>query len=193
MKYMLISFFALFALLSANAFAGQVPNVPPVTYDLVSDSGKEKTDNQAYAGLVWTWGDMTPSAVIGFSHGKVEADGDTEGVHASLSINFAGGFQLGKAKLTYLNGKEDFQGEAGIGYDLMTNSFLIPVGVNAPHMAGGVDVYRSAIEPYFMLHTRDEFDKPDEDTSCVSRGPGGGGEFGDADCSVPFNAVPVAP
>jgi len=50
-----------------------------------------------------------------------------------LSINFLDGIQLGKVKLTYLNGKEDFQGESGIGYDLMNNAFLIPVGVNAPH------------------------------------------------------------
>lgn len=189
MKKMLFCFFALFSLIAFNVHAGQQI---PDSYDLITTQGSgEKTDNQAYAGLVWTWGDITPSAVIGFSHGKVESDGDTEGVHASLSINFAGGFQFGKAKLTYLNGKEDFQGEAGIGYDLMTNSFLIPVGVNAPHVAGGFDVYQSSIEPYFMLHTRDEFDKPDgTSTTCVNRGPGGGGEFSDADCSMPFNVQP---
>jgi hypothetical protein len=182
MKQLLFCFFAFFSLVAFNAHAG----VPLPEYDLVTTTSgsSEKTDNQAYAGLVWTWGDMTPAAVIGFSHGKVESDGDTEGVHASLSINFAGGFQFGKAKLTYLNGKEDFQGEAGIGYDLMTNSFLIPVGVNAPHVAGGIDVYRSSIEPYFMLHTRDEFDKPDERTVTECRDVGfGNGTFIDDNCT----------
>lgn len=191
MKKIFICFFALFSVIAVNAYAGQVPQQ---TYDLVTtNSGSnEETDNQAYAGLVWTWGEITPSAVIGFSHGRVESDGDTQGVHASLSINFLDGIQLGKVKLTYLNGKEDFQGEAGIGYDLVTNSFLIPVGVNAPHVAAGLDVSWSAIEPYFMLHTRDAFDKPDESTvtTCRNLGPGGGGQFIDPDCSVPFNVQP---
>lgn len=182
MKKLLTLAFAMFTLLSSNAYAGFVAN-----YDLVTtNSGSsEQTDNQAYAGLIWTWGDITPSAVIGFSHGRVESDGDTQGVHASLSINFLDGIQLGKVKLTYLNGKEDFQGEAGIGYDLINKAFLIPVGVNAPYLAAGLDVSWATIEPYFMLHTRDKFDKPNERSVTECRNVGPGGAFTDANCTNP--------
>lgn len=186
MKKLLIFAFAALSMLASVAHAG----VPVGSYDLVTTSsgGNDRTDNQAYAGLVWTWGEITPSAVIGFSHGKVESDGDTEAVHASLTINFLDGIQLGKVKLTYLNGKEDFQGEAGVGYDLISNSFLLPIGVNAPHVAAGLDVSWTDIEPYFMLHTRDEFDKPNERSVTECRDVGlGNGSFADADCTV---AVP---
>lgn len=184
MKKLLIFAFAALSMLGSIAYAG----APPTSYALVTTTsgGGDKTDNQVYAGLVWTWGEITPAAVIGFSHGKVESDGDTEAVHASLTINFLDGIQPGKVKLTYLNGKEDFQGEAGVGYDLTTNSFLLPVGVNAPHVAAGVDLSWTAIEPYLMLHTRDEFDKPNERSVTRCRDVGAGnGSFTDANCTMP--------
>lgn len=187
MKKILTCFLLSLAFIGANAHAGILQEYDYVT---TTSGSSEKTDNQVYAGLVWTWGEMTPSAVLGFSHGKVESDGDTQGVNASLSINFVDGIQLGKAKLTYLNGKEDFQGEAGIGYDLMTRSFLFPVGVNAPYVAGGLDIYRTSIEPYFMLHTRDEFDKPKERsvTECREVAPGDG-SFIDPSCTIPVGGL----
>ncbi len=185
MKKGLFLLFASFLFIAANANAGMAPQQ---NYDLVTTTAttgsNEETDNQAYAGLVWTWGELTPSAVIGFSHGQVESDGDMEGANASLSINFLNGIQLEKIKLTYLNGKEDFQGEAGLGYDFLTKSFLMPVGVNAPHVAAGIDVYRSNIAPYFMLHTRDKFDKPSENTTTTTECRAvSGGQFNNSDCT----------
>lgn len=170
--------------ITSGAYAGT-----PLNYDLVTATAgsSKKTDNQAYAGLTWTWGELTPSAVIGFSHGRVESDGDTQGANASMSINFLNGIQLGKIKLTYLNGKEDFQGEAGVGYDFLASSFLIPVGINIPHVAAGIDVYSTNITPYIMLHTRDEFDKPRKKASTECRDVGfNQGRFRDATCT-PFS------
>jgi hypothetical protein len=121
------------------------------------------TDNRAYAGLKWTLNEgIKPQAVIGFRHAKTESNGDTDGGDISISAKFIDGFQLGKLRAKYFNGKEKTQGELGAGYDFM-NGLFAGIGVHAPYSNVGVDLLPTAkdkIEPYFQLDTIKKNDKP---------------------------------
>jgi len=145
---------ALLSTLTASAvFAGIVTPVSIST---------SKTETRAYAGLNWTLGGgATPALVLGAFRTKVDSDGDTQGGNLAFHINLAGGVKPGKLKLGYLNGKEDIQGELGIGYDFMKNAPLLGLGINAPYVNAGVDAYMNpGFVPYGTLHTQGEFDKP---------------------------------
>jgi len=121
------------------------------------------TDNRAYAGLKWTLNEgIKPQAVIGFRHAKTESNGDTDGGDISISAKFIDGFQLGKLRAKYFNGKEKTQGELGAGYDFM-NGLFAGIGIHAPYSNVGVDLLPTAkdkIEPYFQLDTIKKNDKP---------------------------------
>jgi hypothetical protein len=121
-----------------------------------------KTETRAYAGLNWTMGGgATPALVLGVFRTKVDSDDDTRGGNLAFHINLAGGVKPGKLKLGYLNGKEDIQGELGIGFDFMKNAPLLGLGINAPYINAGVDAYMNpGFVPYGTLHTQGEFDKP---------------------------------
>lgn len=143
---------ALLSTLTASAvFAGVVTPV-----------STSKTETKAYAGLNWTLGGgATPALVLGAFRAKVDSDGDTQGGNLAFHINLAGGVKPGKLKLGYINGKENIQGEVGIGYDFMKNAPLLGLGINAPHVSAGVDAYMNpGFVPYGTLHTQGEFDKP---------------------------------
>jgi hypothetical protein len=147
-----ISFLTLLAI-SSYSFAGG---------SMISIS-QTNTDNRAYAGLKWTLNEgIKPQAVIGFRHAKTESNGDTDGGDISISAKFIDGFQLGKLRAKYFNGKENTQGEVGAGYDFM-NGLFAGVGVHAPYSNIGVDLLPTAkdkIEPYFQLDTIKRIDKP---------------------------------
>ena len=149
-----ISFLTLLAI-SSYSFGGASVFTPQIS--------QTNTDNRAYAGLKWTLNEgIKPQAVIGFRHAKTELNGDTDGGDVSISAKFIDGFQLGKLRAKYFNGKENTQGEVGAGYDFM-NGLFAGVGVHAPYSNIGVDLLPTAkdkIEPYFQLDTIKRIDKP---------------------------------
>jgi len=108
---------------------------------------------------------------------------------ANLAFHFdvAGGFKPGKLKLSYLDGKENMQGELGVGYDFLKTAPLVGLGVNIPHLAAGVDGYLShGFVPYATLHTLGKFDKPAPSsastTVCTNVGTNNG-DFYNSDCT----------
>lgn len=151
MKKSTIALVLLSALAAPSTFAGGTP-VPVGS----------TSETRAYAGLNWRLGGgATPALVLGAFRTKVESDGDTAGGNLAFHLNLAGGVKPGKLKLSYLNGKEDIQGEVGIGYDFLKNAPLLGVGLNAPHVSAGVDVYANpGFVPNVTLHSKGEFDKP---------------------------------
>ena len=150
MKKSTLSIFLMSALTGSVAFAG------------VALPSSSKTETKAYAGLNWTLGGgATPALVLGVFQAKVESDGDTQGGNLAFHINLAGGVKPGKLKLGYINGKENLQGEAAIGYDFLKNAPLLGLGLNAPYVNAGVDAYMNpGFVPFGTLHTQGEFDKP---------------------------------
>lgn len=175
----------LLSALAGSATAG-TGGVSPA-YSLVPGTGDaSKTETTIYVGLNWSLeGGATPALVLGAFRAKVKSDGDTTGGNLAFHINLAGGIKPGKLKLGYLNGKEDFQGELGIGYDFLKQAPLLGLGLNAPHVSAGVDAYANPdFVPYITLHSKGEFDKPNRTASqCV---PDAAGPYSDPACTT-FN------
>jgi hypothetical protein len=97
----------------------------------------------------------------------VKSNGDTTGAKLAFNINLAGGFAPGMLKLSYLNGKEDLQGEVGAGYNFIKSAPLLGLGVNAPYVAIGVDGYLNpGFVPYATLHSQGKFSKPQSQGTC---------------------------
>lgn len=155
MKKSALAVMLLSALTASAAFAGN-GSPPPITSSL------SKTETKAYVGLNWNLeGGATPALVLGAFRTKVESDGDTTGGNLAFHINLAGGVKPGKLKLGYLNGQENLQGEAAVGYNFLKNAPLLGLGLNAPHISAGVDAYMNpGFIPYATVHTQGDFDKP---------------------------------
>ena len=158
-------------ILSTAVFAGGTGFFPAVG---TTTGHNSKTQTRAYVGLNWTWGGgYTPALVLGATNTRVQSDGDTTGAKLAFHINLLGGVAPGMLKLSYLNGKEDFQGEIGVGYNFIKSAPLLGVGVNAPYISAGVDGYLNpGFVPYATLHSQGKYDKPKGKTttySCPSR------------------------
>ena len=145
--------------LSTAVIAGGAPVPLPSATITGHDS---KTQTRAYVGLNWTWGGgFTPALVLGATNTRVQSDGDTTGAKLAFHINLLGGVAPGMLKLSYLHGKEDFQGEIGVGYNFIKSAPLLGVGVNAPYVSAGVDGYLNpGFVPYATLHSQGQYDKP---------------------------------
>ena len=139
--------------------------VPPV----ITTTGSGSNDvNRGYVGLKWTLGEgTTPAVIIGYRHARVESNGDTDGGDVSFSFNLVNGFKAGKLRTKYFNGKEDLQGEVGVGYDF-AHGLFVGAGAKAPYSNLGVDYLFSADsswQPYFVLDTLKKYDKPNRNTT----------------------------
>ncbi|MEI8031656.1 MAG: hypothetical protein WCH35_17925 [Comamonadaceae bacterium] len=129
---------------------------------LMSTFAFADSETKAYVGLNWYKGGGTmPELVLGVADTKTQFNGDTKGVNLVFHLKLAGGLAPSKLRLSALNGKEDLQGELGIGYNFLTSDPYIGLGLNAPHLAIGVDGYRNAgLVPYATVHSLDKFKKP---------------------------------
>jgi hypothetical protein len=163
------------SLLSSSAFAGSG------TYDFIPVTN---TDNRAYAGLKWTLNEgIKPQAVVGFRHARTESNGNTDGGDISISAKIIDGFQLGKLRAKYFDGKEKVQGEVGAGYDF-TKGLFAGVGVHAPYSLIGLDLHpfinENKLEPYIQIDT---IKKYENSNACAFRNDGLGA-WQDSNCTV---------
>lgn len=169
-------------LASSAAFAGFT------LYSLIpaTGSGASKTETKAYAGLNWTLGGgTTPALVLGATRARVQSDGDTAGGNLAFYINLAGGIKPGKLKLGYINGKENLQGELGVGYDFLKSAPLLGLGINAPYISAGVDAYAGpGFVPYATLRTQGKFDKPTNQTPAQCVVDNSTGIYTDPACTI---------
>ena len=168
-------------LISSAAFAG---GTNP-SYDLIP--GASLTDNRVYAGLKWTLNEgIKPQALVGYRHARTELNGNTDGGDISISAKFMDGFQLGKLRAKYFDGKEKVQGEVGGGYDF-TKGLFGGVGVHAPYSLIGLDIHpfinENKLEPYIQIDTIKKNNS--SSSSCVLRGDSLG-DWGNSACSVPY-------
>jgi hypothetical protein len=188
MKQSLLSLAIAAALASSAVMAG----APITTYDRVTTAGAgSKTETKAYVGLNWSLdGGAMPSLVLGALRPRVKSDGDTEGANLAFFINLAGGIKPGKLKLSYINGKEDVQGELGVGYDFLKAAPLLGLGVNAPYVNAGVDLYQGpGFNPYATIYSHGKFKKPQGSSQQCVPVTGPGGAFTDNQCQNPNNPV----
>ena len=184
MKKLTISLAIGLALTSSYALAGV-----STTYNLVSSTtgSTSKNNTNAYAGLNWSiGGSWTPAVVLGVFRTHVKSDGDTQGANLAFHLNLAGGIAPGKLKLSYLNGKENIQGEIGAGYDFVRSAPLLGVGLNGPFVAAGVDGYLNKdLVPYLTLQSQGKFSKPSyQTTTSCTPVAGFSGDFINSSCTI---------
>ena len=153
-KSLLAPVVALLCLTSSLAYSGNP------TYSAIST---KHTNTRGYAGLNWELGGgTTPALVLGVFQTRVSSNGDTTGANLAFFLNLAGGVKPGSLKLTALDGKENLQGELGIGYNFLKSEPMLVLGANAPYVAIGINGYLNpGIMPYATLRTQGKFDKPD--------------------------------
>ncbi len=159
----------LLALISSSAFAGAVTSY----YSLIPGTdGAALTDDRIYAGVKWTLNEgIKPQAVVGYRHARIESNGDTDGGDVSISAKIFGGFQLGKLRAKYFDGKENTQGEVGAGYDF-TKGLFAGFGVHAPYSLIGLDLHPfitdNKLEPYIQIDTNKRYKKSNDTAStCI--------------------------
>ena len=169
--------------LCSSAFAGKG------TFDLIPGiASASLTDNRVYAGLKWTLNDgVKPQAVIGYRHARTKSNGNTNGGDVSISAKIIDGFQLGKLRAKYFDGKEKVQGEVGGGYDF-TKGLFAGAGVHAPFSLIGFDLHpfinENKLEPYIQIDTIKKYKKNSSATNtCVFSV--GSGAWLDSDCTIP--------
>lgn len=163
---------AVVSLLSSSAFAGFSGTYPAT---ITTNGANSKTETKGYAGLNWTLGGgLTPALVLGVTNTKVKSGGDTTGANLAFHLNLLGGIKPGMLKLSYLNGKNDIQGELGVGYNFIKSAPAVGLGVHAPFIAAGVDGYfDGGLAPYLTLHTLDRYKKPElKRTATCPNNPG---------------------
>ena len=175
-KLILLIPFLLLVSLSKNSLAGAAPcNSKGGCYDLVSTGASGTlTTNRVYAGLKWTLNEgIKPQAVFGFRHARTESNGNTNGGDISISAKIIDGFQLGKLRAKYFDGKEKVQGEVGGGFDF-TKGLFAGVGVHAPYSLIGLDLHpfvnENKLEPYIQIDTIKKYKKNHNSLVCTPKG-----------------------
>jgi len=189
--YLLLAFSFLLISLSRFSLAGTPCGLPgSACYDLVPGTiGASLTDNRAYAGLKWTLNEgIKPQAVVGFRHARTESNGNTDGGDISISARIIDGFQLGKLRAKYFDGKEKVQGEVGAGYDF-TKGLFAGVGVHAPYSLIGLDLHpfinENKLEPYIQIDTIKKYENSNGSAAICQNVGNYGGLYDNSDCTNP--------
>ncbi|MGZ5130302.1 MAG: hypothetical protein ACXWCV_03110 [Caldimonas sp.] len=162
----LLAITALAVALPAEAGKGG-PVVPPTVDPIVTHSSRN--DNKVYAGINWNFGVRTGATVfVGVRAARVNADSKVHGAKAEISYVLSGApMGLGEARLKYLVGNRDTQGEGGVGYSFAHQAFLVNGGMQAPFMNGGADyLFGKGFLVYIGGNTLDSVRKPRDNFSC---------------------------
>lgn len=151
MKRLWILLAVVLSIFSGSAFAGG----PLVV--LLEGSGSN-TETKGYAGLVWTLGGKKSSAVPGLVVGvrtlKVKSNGQVNnGADLNARFSFIDGFTFDDARISYVGGKRDFLGNAGVGYSFQHSSFFSTIAAQTAYSRVGLDYAFSPgkLIPYFEL------------------------------------------
>lgn len=169
MRKVLVVFAVSAALCSFSAQAGS-----PV-YKLVGTEANEIIKTKAYVGLNWNMeGGATPALVLGVVRAKVNVNGDTKGANLSVHVSMFNGVEFSKIKLSYLNGKEDSQGELGLGYNFLQAAPLLGLGVSAPYVNLAADwTNGGGFDPNVTINSLEKWDRPIGGQKCVLDNNGG--------------------
>ncbi len=166
-------------LVTGCIFASATTNACLPQYSFVD---RKTSQTNVYAGLNWNLeGGKTPALVLGVFQTRVETDGDTRGANMAFHINLKNKIRPGKLNVSLLKGQEDLQGEIGFGFDFLKSEPLVLLGINAPYVSAGVNIYSNpGFVPFAQLHTKGDFHTPDKICKDV-----GVGDFILANCTNP--------
>lgn len=156
------------AAVSLPASAGFLPTYQAPTVTTTTTGSTSRTENRALLGINWTFGSKAvPELVLGFRSMKIKTNGDASGAGVDLTFPLANGtIAFDKVRLKGIDGRYDGQGELGVGYSMIANSFLLTGGVQLPYVVGGADylIYGGWV-PYVGVNTVDRYRKPSLNTT----------------------------
>ena len=142
MKLKLIVFtFIAILLVSFNTYA-DIPETLPATLVTTLEKSQTKTENRAYAGLVWTLQEkmsLFPDLTIGLRSLRVKSSDRVSGGEVSARIKFKDGISFDSTRLSYVGGERDLLGNNGVGYSLTNSSLLGTVAVQGAYSRLGTD------------------------------------------------------
>jgi hypothetical protein len=138
-----------------NAFAAPEP---------VAYSSTSTTENRVYAGIVFDLDGsdgFVPDLVLGVRSLHVKSSDSVEGADLSARVSYGKhdkGIMFDSARLVYVGGERDVQGNIGIGYSHAHSTLLGTVAVQGPYTKLGTDFEfgTKKFEPYLEINTLDK-------------------------------------
>lgn len=155
---------ALIGLGSVNALAYPYPVYSYVPELPGSKKSTSHTDSNAYAGLVWTWGNkqsLKPDFLVGFRSLHVESSDTVQGGDFNLRIKYDNkGLKFDGVRLAYIAGKRNFMGNYGVGYSFTNKDILATVAGQGDFYRFGTDYSfkNKELKPYIEINT---LERPD--------------------------------
>jgi len=152
-KLFLIVILSSFGFLTQTVYGGARP--PTITF-----SDAKKTEDRAYAGLVWTLKEKpsyTPDLVLGFRSLKVKSNDNASGGDLSIRMKLEGGVSFDSTRLVYVGGERDLLGNIGVGYSNANSTLLGTIAVQSSYARLGTDyeLNKNKFVPYLELNTLD--------------------------------------
>jgi len=123
-----------------------------------SISSGSRTDNNIYAGLVWTLkhqSPLLPDLSFGVRSLKVNSNNDVNGGDLNGRVSFNGGLAFDSFRLMYIGGNRDIQGNLGGGYSFNQKSLLASGAIEGPYIKVGSDfmINDKSFVPYVELNS----------------------------------------
>ena len=128
-----------------DAQAGSAP-----TYTL-----KERLSTIFSVGIQWDFSDSQPQLVAGVRRLDTRPNGDVAGGKLDIALPLGFDKPLDPTiRAMGVVGTRDIQGEAGLGWKIMSSRAVAAVGVQAPYTNGGVNyVFGDGLKPYLGVNT----------------------------------------
>jgi hypothetical protein len=121
-----------------------------------------RTNNEAFLGIVWTFGGkIVPELTLGLRSVKTKSSGSTSGAGLDFTFPISNGIAFDKVRLMAIDGRQNAQGELGVGYSVLSSSLLVTGGVQIPYLTAGVDyLLKDGFVPYVGINTLARYKKP---------------------------------
>jgi len=115
-------------------------------------------ENRAYVGFEWAFdkkNSIAPEVVFGLRSLTVKSDNAVSGGDFSLRFNAAHGWNLDSAKLVYIGGNRDVQGNIGGGYSFVDAHPIVTAAIQVPYALLGDDYVFGLREfrPFAQINT----------------------------------------
>ena len=125
------------------------------------------TENRVYAGIVFDLDGsdgFVPDLVVGIRSLHVNANNNVQGADLSGRVSYGKhdkSVEFDSARLVYVGGERDLQGNVGFGYSRAHDSFLATAAVQGPYTKLGTDFEfgKNKVEPYLEINSLDKPNK----------------------------------
>lgn len=151
------------AVVAVPVYAGKGGPSPTTTI-----TKNSRRDNKAFVGINWNFGVRQGlTGVVGYRWARTNTNDRVNGALTDLTFPITGApFGLGEFHIKGLSGNRSAQGEAGLGYGIQGQAFLLNAGVRAPYVNAGTDyLFGKGWQPYIGV---DSLEKPKAHTETTT-------------------------